>query len=221
MLTITLAVSIVISALITIRTAYSPARRWFYLFKPLTTVLILVAALLTPAFRSSPCAPLTAVGLGFSLAGDIFLMLSDKRFIWGLASFLAAHLCYIVAFTSRTGFREPLWISLPFLAATILVVSLVASRAGHMRWPAIVYSVVIMAMAWRACAAWVVLGNSPTLLALMGAALFVVSDTLLGVNRFIRQFRLSQVVVLGTYYAAQALIAASVWPISQLLVLEP
>ena len=118
MLTYTLAVSIVISALVAIRTAYSPARRrWFYVFKPLTTTLILLAALLTPAFGSSPCAIFIAAGLGFSLAGDIFLMLSDKYFIWGLASFLVAHLCYIPAFISRSGFRESLWISLPFIAA--------------------------------------------------------------------------------------------------------
>jgi len=221
MLTYALAVSIVISALVAIRTAYSPTRRrWFYLFKPLTTTLILLAALLTPTFGSSPCSIFIAAGLGFSLAGDIFLMLSDKYFIWGLASFLVAHLCYIPAFISRSGFRESLWISLPFIVAAFAVVSLVASRARDMRWPATVYGLVIMVMAWRASAAWAVLGSFPALLALAGALLFVASDTLLAINRFIRQFRWSQVAVLGTYYAGQALIAASLWPISAAAFLE-
>ncbi len=222
MLTYALAVSIVISALVTIRAAYSPARRrWFYVFKPLTTILILLAAVLTPSFGSSSSAIMIAAGLGFSLAGDIFLMLPDKYFIWGLGSFLVAHLCYIPAFISRSGFRESLWISLPFVVAALAVVSLVTSRAGAMRWPATVYGLVIMVMAWRACAAWAILGSFPALLALAGALLFVASDTLLATNRFIRQFRLSQAAVLGTYYAGQALIAASLWPISVAAFLEP
>ena len=209
-----LAFGIILSALLAIRAAYSPARHWFFLFKPLTTILILLAALLTPAFGSSPCAVLIAVGLGFSLAGDIFLMLSDKYFIWGLVSFLAAHLCYIPAFISRAGFREPPWISLPFIAIGLVLTSQIAFRARRLRWPVIVYGLVLVAMAWRACAAWAVLGSLPALLALAGALLFVVSDTLLAINRFIRRFRFAQVGVLGTYYAGQALIAASLWPIS-------
>ena len=207
-----LAVSIVVSALLTIRTAYGATRRWFYLFKPLTTSLILLAALITPAWLSNRYAPLVAAGLTFSLAGDIFLMLSDKRFIWGLASFLVAHLCTILAFTARAGFRESPWISLPFITAGAVIVAQIASRARGLRWPATLYALVLVAMAWRACATWAVLGSLPALLAMVGAGLFVVSDTLLAINRFVRRFSVAQVLVLGTYYAAQALIAWSTWP---------
>lgn len=49
-------------------------------------------------------------GLFLSMAGDIFLMPVQPfdKFIAGLASFLAAHLCYIIAFLSeQTGFARP------------------------------------------------------------------------------------------------------------------
>ncbi|NIW49240.1 MAG: lysoplasmalogenase, partial [Gammaproteobacteria bacterium] len=36
------------------------------------------------------------IGLALSLAGDIFLMLPDEKFIAGLVSFLLAHLAYIL-----------------------------------------------------------------------------------------------------------------------------
>jgi uncharacterized membrane protein YhhN len=207
-----LAVGVVISALITIRAAYSLRRRWFYLFKPLTTILILVMALASPILAGNSYAFWVVAGLAFSLAGDVFLMLSDKRFIWGLISFLAAHFTYIVAFTLRAGFRESPWISVPFIIAALVILAQIAPRARGLRWPVTVYGLALLAMAWRACAAWAILRSLPAFLAALGALIFVVSDTSLGVNRFVRRFRWAQVVVLGTYYTAQALIAWSTWP---------
>jgi uncharacterized membrane protein YhhN len=165
-----------------------------------------------------PYALLIVAGLSFSLAGDIFLMLSDRRFIWGLASFLVAHVCYILAFTGRAGFRESPWLSLPFIAAGLIIAAQIGSRARRLRWPVTLYTFVLLAMAWRACAAWVILSSLPALLAWSGAVLFVVSDTLLAINHFVRRFRPAQAVVLGTYYAAQTLIAWSIWPADWLVV---
>ncbi len=207
-----LAVAVVISALITIWAAYSPRRRWFYLFKPLTTILILLMALASPILSGNPYAFWVVVALAFSLGGDIALMLPEERFIWGLASFLVAHLCYILAFSFRAGFRESPWLSLPFVIAAVVILVQIAPRARRLRWPVTVYGLTLLAMAWRACAAWAILESRPAFLAALGALLFVVSDTSLGINRFVRPFRWAQVAVLGTYYTAQALIAWSTWP---------
>jgi len=212
MLFTVLAVSIVVSALITIRAAYNPRRRWFYLFKPLTTILILLTALASPILSGNPYAFWVVVALAFSLGGDIALMLPEEHFIWGLVSFLAAHLCYILAFTLRAGFGESPWLSLPFLIAALVILTRIAPRARRLRWPVTVYGVALLAMAWRAWAAWAILGSRPAFLAALGAIIFVVSDTSLGINRFVRRFRWAQVAVLSTYYAAQALIAWSIWP---------
>ena len=127
-----------------------------------------------------------------------------------------AHITRLRSLLSAAAYRDR-----PHTVLTIDTALLVASRARDMRWPATAYGLVILVMAWRASAAWAVLGSFPALLALAGALLFVVSDTLLAINRFIRQFRWSKVAVLGTYYAGQALIAASLWPISATAFLEP
>ena len=41
---------------------------------------------------------MVVVGLVCSLAGDVFLMLPEERFVEGLVSFLLAHIAYVVAF---------------------------------------------------------------------------------------------------------------------------
>lgn len=208
MLAYGLTLAAILSALATLWAAYAAPHGWFYLFKPLTTVLVLLLALQAaapmPFYKYA-----LAAGIAFSLAGDIFLMLSAKRFIWGLASFLIAHLFYITAFTTRAGFREPWWLGLPFLAAGILIVWQITPRARSLHWPTTVYSLILLTMAWRACALWAVAGDTRALLAGLGALLFVVSDFVLALNRFIRRFRYAQVVILSTYYAAQCLIAWS------------
>ena len=81
-----------------------------YLFKPLTTILILSGAVLTA--RRQPKGSerarygrLICVGLLCSLAGDVLLMLPRDRFVAGLGAFLLAHVCYIGAFSRPAGPR--------------------------------------------------------------------------------------------------------------------
>jgi uncharacterized membrane protein YhhN len=213
MLMTVLGLSIAVSALLAICAAYGQRRRWYFLFKPLTTLLILFTALmaaLTWALTEwNAYASWVMAGLAFSLAGDVFLMLSDKRFVWGLVSFLVAHVCYIAAFTGRVRPGEPLWLSLPFLAAAVIIA---VQRARRLRWPVTVYTVVLMVMVWRACAVWAVADNRQGLLAGVGAILFAISDTILAVNHFVVRFRPAQAIILSTYYAAQTLIAWSTLP---------
>ena len=55
-----------------------------------------------------------------------------------------------------------------------------------------------------------VLRDAPATRVAVGAGLFMLSDALLATNRFVMPLPLSQVWVLGTYYAAQWLIVAGV-----------
>ena len=61
-----------------------------------------------------------------------------------------------------------------------------------------------------ATARWLAVEEAGALLACLGAVLFVASDSALAVNRFRRPFAASQLVVLGTYFSAQWLIALSI-----------
>jgi uncharacterized membrane protein YhhN len=93
-------------------------------------------------------------GLVCSLAGDVFLMLPSDRFVAGLVSFLIAHLFYITAFTSGTGFGFS-WRSLvPYVIYGIFMFSILSPHLGKMQLPVLVDVVVILVMAWQAWERW-------------------------------------------------------------------
>lgn len=196
------------TAVLAIRGEYQPARTHVYIFKPATTLLIILLALQA----STPDAPaykwLVVVGLVLCLAGDVFLMLPPRYFIAGLGSFLAGHWFYIAAFTtSGTTFS---WWLLPLLFYGGGIYALLHAHLGKMRGPVIAYIVTILLMAWQALGRWGMLSTTPAMLAAMGAALFVISDSLLALDRFRQKFRAARMLVLTTYWAAQWLIAMSV-----------
>jgi uncharacterized membrane protein YhhN len=203
---------IVISAFLTIRAKYKGSSMRLYIFKPLTTILILLTACLADASLSSPYQCLILFGLLFSLAGDVFLMLSKDRFIFGLVSFLIAHVFYIGAFTSGPGPGSTVWIIAMIVLIGIIQAAFLLPYTGRMKLPVLVYMIVILVMLWRAWERFQVVGRTSTLLAAVGAALFVFSDSLLAWNRFRSPFRSAEAVKLSAYFAAQWLIACSVRP---------
>jgi uncharacterized membrane protein YhhN len=204
--------SVLFAAVLGIRAYYLDApRRWqAYVFKPLATLLVLALALSQPAPLPAYRWALAA-GLLFSTAGDIFLMLPRDCFVPGLASFLIAHLLYIFAFSIDVPFGTAPLLWLPFFAAGGAVVAVVwRGIAPALRGAVIAYVVVITVMAGQAAGRWHALGGDAALSAALGAALFVVSDSLLAINRFRAQFHAERALTLGTYWAAQLLIALSI-----------
>lgn len=207
-----LVASVLLAAILAIRAYYLDAeRRWqAYVFKPLATLLVLALALAQPA--SAPAYRWALIGgLVFSTAGDVFLMLPRDRFIAGLVSFLIAHLFYIFAFSIGVPFGTAPLLWLPFFAAGGVVVAVVwRGLAPALRGAVIAYVVVIAVMAGQAAGRWHALGGDAALMAALGAALFVVSDSILAINRFRAQFHAERALTLGTYWMAQLLIALSI-----------
>jgi uncharacterized membrane protein YhhN len=200
------------SAALAVRGHYvGPSRTLVYVFKPLTTLLILAIALWPGGGTRAQYTGAVALGLVFSLAGDIFLMLPADRFREGLASFLAAHACYIAAFTSRTGFHADLVPTVAFGTFGLLLLRLIwPGVPDRLRVPVVLYVAVILAMAVQAAGRALRMHGVSSVLAASGAGLFVVSDALLAWDRFRASFRSSRAAVLSTYFLAQWLIALSV-----------
>src|ERR1043165_6191429 len=100
MVVLALTAAVFISAVLTIRAEYRGPRIQFYVFKPLTVVLIILVALQAKHETGAQYKSLVVGGLLCSLAGDVFLMWPRDRFVAGLVSFLVAHLFYIAAFAA-------------------------------------------------------------------------------------------------------------------------
>ncbi len=209
-LTLPLSAAILLAALAAIQGAAAGPRLLVYIFKPLTTALILVLALVLPGSVAAPYRPLIVLGLGASLLGDVLLMLPRERFLAGLGSFLVTHLCYAAAFGAAAGWRLSLLPAALLVGSGALVLSTLWPTLGRMRGPVLVYVAAILLMVWQADERWLQMRSQPALLALAGAVLFLISDTVLALDRFRRPLRHSQVVILVTYWLAQYLIARSV-----------
>jgi len=186
-------------------------RRLVYVFKPLTTVLIIALAALLPAEPASRYRAAILAGLVLSLAGDVFLMLPADRFIAGVAAFLAAHLAYLTAFTSVVPLAaSPATFAVIAVVVAGILIALWRWLPARMRAPLVVYAAVLGAMAAQAISQAIVLGSAAATAGAVGAALFLASDTTLVIHRFARPFRFSPPVILASYYSAQVLIAISV-----------
>ena len=188
-------------------------RRWqivHYIFKPLTVVLIILLALqekhpVSPFYRRA-----IILGLVFSLAGDIFLMLPRDRFVQGLISFLIAHLFYIAAFAHESVWALSFWSAIPLLIYGVLMYGMLSPHLGSLRLPVMVYMLVILLMGCVALGRWMMTGQEGSGVAAMGALFFIASDSLLAVDRFkSKNIRSSQLLILSTYFIAQWLIALS------------
>jgi uncharacterized membrane protein YhhN len=199
-----------ISAICHLR-AESRGPRWqVYLFKPLTTALLVALAMSAAPAQGPRYHLAVSLGLALSLVGDVFLMLPKDRFVAGLASFLAAHLAYLVAFTSAIPFGSAPLLVIPFFVTAWILTKAIWSGLGRRRPAVLLYTAIIVLMVWRAWARGWEFRTPGAWLAAAGATLFMASDALLALNRFRRPFPAAQAAVMTTYVAAQALIASSV-----------
>ena len=212
-----------------------------YVFKPLTMALALVWVLarlrsvaqppskpqvepashpgtqvvandLTPKFKTMLCAALLAC-----LAGDVLLMLPGNYFLAGLAAFLVGHLFYIALLRADT----QAWPWFPNRVA--LGATLVAGLSLYLFiWPGLndpvlkaavaLYALVIALMAAQALGRAASLQTPASRLVAVGACFFMLSDSLIAINRFVQPLPMEALLVLSTYYVAQMLITANAWP---------
>ena len=173
-----------------------------YVCKPATALLMLLAALaIDPADDAARGWLIAALAL--CVIGDVFLMLPQDAFVAGLASFAVAQVLFTVSFLVRevSGARLLIGLLLVAAGAVILARRFIAALRGagrHSLVPAIgVYVTVISAMSVGSIAA----GSIP---GIIGALLFMMSDSLIAEERFVRSRRWQPMTIIVTYHFALA-----------------
>jgi uncharacterized membrane protein YhhN len=144
-------------------------------------------------------------GLLLSLAGDVILDIDRvKLFIPGLGAFLLAHVLYIAAFLREFEFRPARLVPLVLLAAYAIGLAwLLRDIPGGKRIPVMAYLAVITIMAM---CAFLLKNRHP--LIVVGALVFMASDTIIAVNKFMMPIPNSTLYNIGIYFVAQYLIVA-------------
>jgi uncharacterized membrane protein YhhN len=171
-----------------------------YVCKPATLAALIVVALALNPVSDARRAWFVAA-LVFSLAGDVFLMLPSDRFVAGLAAFLVGHLCYVGGFLTDGPTAVAISITAVIVAAALAPLALKILRSlrsePQLRGPVGAYILVIASMLALALAS----GN---VVAAVGAALFVASDSMIAWDRFVQPFAAAPVAIMVTYHLGQA-----------------
>ena len=199
----------IISASIHMFGEYQGPDYLIFIFKPLTMVFIILIAVLAKDPPSGRYKIAIIAGLIFSMIGDVLLSLPMDLFVIGVFSFLIAQLIYTYAFRVGRSFRLRFLALLPFAVYGILIFVILLPGLNAMTLPVAAYVIVIMVMAWQAWDQWDDKRTQWALLAFIGAVLFVVSDSLLAINKFGEPFLAARALTLTTYFSAQWLISNS------------
>jgi uncharacterized membrane protein YhhN len=169
------------------------------MFKPLAMVLAIAFVL-----QRGRVQRLLVGALVLSLAGDVLL---PANFIPGLVSFLAAHLCYIALFRQDARWfasRKALVCTLAAAAAMYAV--LLPHLAPVLRVAVAAYAIVIACMAAQVIGRAAVLRDGNAIGVAAGAVVFMLSDSILAIDKFAMPLPMAPLWVLATYYVAQVLI---------------
>lgn len=172
---------------------------WFYVEKYYRTYLVLA--------------------LIFSWLGDVLLLFVEQNqlyFLLGLGAFFMAHVFYIVLFRciiSSDFNAKPTNIVLLLIAVLLydfVLTSVLWVHLGDLKYPVLLYSIVLSGMLFTALIASKQLNNPSKILLIIGAILFVISDSLLAINKFYLPFQAASIMIMISYIAAQYFIVSAI-----------
>ena len=145
--------------------------------------------------------------LVFSLAGDVLLMLPGDFFIPGLAAFLVAHVFYLVRFRQGQSWfaHRPALMYVLAIAAAMYAVLFARLPDLGLQIAVAAYVTVIALMVSQAIGRASALATPSARWVAVGACTFMLSDTLIAVDRFLTPLPLASFWILVTYFAAQML----------------
>lgn len=162
----------------------------------------------------SPLKYLVTIALVFSWIGDVILLVEKKfefLFIFGLLSFLLAHIFYIIYFwqIKKHNFTKPQikpLIVLGIFIYTCAFYLLISPHLSDLKIPVLIYSLVISLMLITSFQAFNFEKQKFGKICIIGTILFVFSDSILAVNRFAFSIPFGSVFVISTYSIGQLLI---------------
>ncbi len=162
--------------------------------------LCLLVFLMTDGIRGK----LLAAGFFCAAAGDMILEIdTGSLFVAGLTAFLIAHLFYMMVFTRRPCLTATrLWTVAAMLVYGCILGLYLYPSLSDMRIPVLIYLVIIMGMGAAAA-----IGGKNHFLAIAGAWLFILSDSLIAVDRFSFPVPKSSLLIMVLYYTGQYMIA--------------
>ena len=195
------------------------ARRARFLVKPLLMPALATAFVEATPGRTDALRRSTVAAQAFSWGGDVALLAKgDKAFLAGVGSFFAAHAAYITGFASARADRDHidttgLKAAAAMLVTTAPLMGFAARRKNpDLGLPVAGYATILAAMFATSTTLDPSIDPGARRTIKAGTTLFLISDTLLGVQDFLLKEKnpALESAVMATYTAGQALIAGGV-----------
>ena len=193
-----------------------------FVAKPLLMIVLIAFYMQAVGDKWNKVHKLMRAAFFFSWIGDVALMFVFKNenfFLVGLVGFLITHILYAVAFAEVTNknverlLPKKFWVIIPlFIYMLGLLALLVPGITGNEKTqpflvPVLVYSTAIATMVVFAINRHGRVNQRSFNLVLGGALLFMVSDSIIAINKFLHPFELAGIFIMVLYIGGQYLIA--------------
>jgi uncharacterized membrane protein YhhN len=160
------------------------------------------------------------VALLFGWIGDVLLMFTNEGelfFILGLLAFLIGHLFFILTFRQFTWDQKSNLLPtqkvryiFPILLAGTGLITILYPKLGDLKIPVVIYAIVLMLMASFALLRIGRTSRKSLIWVFIGALLFMLSDSLLAINKFHSSIPMASIAIMTTYIAAQYMIVTGI-----------
>jgi uncharacterized membrane protein YhhN len=183
-----------------------------FIFKPLLMIAVGGYFLSQTNRAASSLKGWIIVALFFSWIGDILLMFQAKKdifFLLGLSAFLLAHVSYIIFFHGvrvREKIKSNVWLLLIVVIYYAALISILSPHLGDMKLPVRIYGIVISFMFMLAMHMLFIKNKTAGKWMMIGALLFVISDSMLAINKFYQSFEFFGIIIMLSYALAQLFI---------------
>ena len=183
-----------------------------YASKPFLVIILIAYFLLQTRLWKSNLKKWTLTALFFSWVGDILLIFQPKDeifFLLGLSAFLLAHIFYIVFFHNiriREGIKSSWLLLLLVVIYYAILITILSPYLGKMKLPVCIYGIVISFMFLLAMHMLFIKNKTAGYWMMIGALLFVMSDSILAINKFYQPFEFAGIIIMLTYGLAQLFI---------------
>jgi uncharacterized membrane protein YhhN len=183
-----------------------------YVSKPMIIVLLVFYFISETSKVETGLKKWIMTALLFSWLGDVVLLFQPRGsifFLFGLSAFLLAHIFYIIFFHRirvKENIRSNPWLLAIVVIYYVTLIIFLSPYLADMRLPVRIYGIVISFMFLLAMHMLFIKNKTTGRLMMIGALLFVISDSILAINKFYQSFELSGIVIMLTYGLAQLFI---------------
>ncbi|WKK65004.1 lysoplasmalogenase [Lutimonas zeaxanthinifaciens] len=178
---------------------------WQTLFKPLIIPSLIAFYLSVSEIKNK----FFLLALFFSFLGDVLLLDKSNLFLYGIAAFLLTQLIYIFIFSkglnkSVRGIR--LKASVPFMIFYMVLIWILYPGLGSFLVPVLVYGFAISVFGVVSLLNYLIRDKELARYLLAGAILFIISDSMIALNKFHLERSFYAPLIMITYISAQYLI---------------